>query len=160
LKAANTGKRRPSPTAENAVAHGLTSRRVLADERALYTQWLQRLTVELQPETNVEHMLVTRIAFIAVKMARIIRTDLDLFSLCWSGENGTVPKGEQGHAEGEGDAGPTLDPGALSDTVPLLSRYDTSTYNAFVKALHELERQKDRRSGTKTLSVRVVDVNY
>ena len=113
-----------SPTALNALKHGLRSARVLEEEREGYEAALARFEAEYRPETAMEELLIRRLARLPVRLDRAGDLERVGFAQCFSGPEGQ----EEFNAEA---------PAAFQGT---LARYELSIGRAVVKCQHEIER--------------------
>ena len=178
-----TASRRPG-SAGNALVHGLTASRVLAEDRDAYAQTLECLNADYQPSTPFERALVHRMARLIVRIERAHAVEVLLYAMCWADDDAAPDAHEEPDCAagevGEDDPGEmilqivTCEPmertmrlrqGAGFDLesyeylVTTINRYETSLYNGLAKTAHELERQAARRKGQPVASIRVVDVN-
>ena len=138
----------------NAIKHGLLSKEVLLegeDEKVLI-EIGKRLRYELDPQTELELVLVDRITANVWRLRRVMQIeremmDDDRFTTDYLGKTTEKNLGE-----------------ALSydfsnyDTYGKLIRYETSIEKGIFKALHELQRLQAARNGEKVLPPVAIDV--
>ena len=113
-----------SPTALNALKHGLRAARILEEERQGYERALARFQTEYAPETSMEEILIRRLARLAVRLDRAGDLERAGFAQCFSG-----PPGEE-----------EFNAAAFAAFQGTLARYELSIGRALVKCQHEIER--------------------
>ena len=113
-----------SPTALNALKHGLRCDRVLDEERESYEGLLARFLGEYWPQTAMEDILTRRLARLAVRLERAGELESRGFAECFSG-----PEGQE-----------VFNPTAFAAFHGTIARYELSIGRALVKCQHELER--------------------
>ena len=79
---------RRSPTALNALKHGLRENRALDEERNSYETALRSFQVEYSPQTGMEEILTRRLASLAVQLDRAGNLKRRGFAQCFSGPPG------------------------------------------------------------------------
>lgn len=127
----------------NAIKHGLLSKEVLLegeDEKALI-EIGRRLRFELEPQTELELVLVDRITANVWRLRRVMKIeremiDSDRFTTDWQGNPKEKTLGEALSYDF-----------ANNDTYGKLIRYETSIERGIFKALHELQRLQAVRKG-------------
>lgn len=127
----------------NAIKHGLLSKEVLLegeDEKALI-EIGRRLRFELEPQTELELVLVDRITANVWRLRRVMKIeremiDSDRFTTDWQGNPKEKTLGEALSYDF-----------ANNDTYGKLIRYETSIERGIFKALHELQRLQAMRNG-------------
>ena len=124
----------------NAIKHGLLSKEVLLDgeDEKTLIEIGRRLRTELQPQTELELVLVDRITANVWRLRRVMQIEREMID---NDRNDTF-----------GNEKKTLGK-ALSydfanyDTYGKLIRYETSIERGIFKALHELQRLQSVRNG-------------
>ena len=121
----------------NALQHGLLSKQVLmnGEDKKLLLELEKRLRNELRPATEIELLLVDRIAANIWRLKRALGFEKDEVISEYEGELGL-----------KGDA-------------DLFFRYETMLERSIYKALHELQRIQAARAGEKPSLPVAVDVD-
>jgi len=136
----------------NALKHGLLSKEVLLegeDEKTLI-EIGKKLRTELEPQTELELVLVDRITANVWRLRRVMQIEREMMV--------------DDREDSFGDTAKTLG-AALSydfanhDTYGKLIRYETSVERGIYKALHELQRIQAARAGEKPPAPIVIDVD-
>ena len=84
----NKGK---ATSSRNSTTHGLTARRwINADEQSLFDETVENLIVDLEPQTSIEKILISKLAECTVRLMRIQNRESAMFDLASS---------EAGHPE-------------------------------------------------------------
>ena len=124
--------------AQNARKHGLTSRRmVLADEDAAEFEQLRRnLHAELAPETQLETLIVNRIAAVQWRLARVPALEAELMD--------RLRYDMLTEDQGLGGAW-SLDSGPYGGALARLARYETTLERNAARLLAELRRSQVHR---------------
>ncbi|HKI97053.1 MAG TPA: hypothetical protein VKB51_01140 [bacterium] len=125
-------------SAQNARKHGLTSRRmVLADEDAAEFEQLRRnLHAELCPETQLEVLIVNRIAAVQWRLARVPALEAELMD--------RLRYDMLTEDQGLGGAW-SLDSGPYGGALARLARYETTLERNAARLLAELRRSQVHR---------------
>jgi len=137
----------------NAIKHGLLSKEVLLedeDEKALIEVG-KRLRTELEPQSELELVLVDRITANVWRLKRVMQMERELMA---DSRKGTLGGGLR-------KLGETLThyDFAHNDVYGKLIRYESSIERGIYKALHELQRLQAARNGEKVLPPVAVDVD-
>ena len=138
----STGPKSPegkARSAQNALRHGLLSRTpVLPDEDGAQYETLRvELYLELRPLTELEKLIVNRIAAVQWRLARIPGLEAELFE--------RLRYDALGHDDGLGTAW-VRDAEPYGGALARLSRYETALERSSARLLEELRRlQRDRR---------------
>ena len=121
----------------NALQHGLLSQQVLMDgeNKKLLLELEKRLRNELRPATEIELLLVDRIAANIWRLKRALGFEKDEVISEYEGELGL-----------KGDA-------------DLFFRYETMLERSIYKALHELQRLQAARAGEKPPAPIAIDID-
>jgi hypothetical protein len=133
----------------NAIKHGLLSKEVLLegeDEKALIEMG-KNMRVELEPETELELVLVDRITANVWRLRRVMQMEREMMAK--SQDNSTY---KLGHTLTHYDI-------AHNDIYGKLIRYETSIERGIYKALHELQRLQAQRQGDNPPLPVAVDVD-
>ena len=139
----------------NALKHGILSKEVLLegeDEKTLIEVG-KKLRAELEPQTELELVLVDRITANVWRLRRVMQIEREMMD---DDKNDTL--------FALSDSKKTLG-GAIShdsanaDTYGKLVRYETSIERGIYKALHELQRLQAARMGEKPPAPIAVDVD-
>jgi len=139
----------------NAIKHGLLSKEVLLegeDEKTL-VEMGKKLRKELQPQTELELVLIDRITANVWRLKRVMQIEREMinddrFTENWEGKSEEKTLGEALSYDF-----------ANNDTYGKLIRYETSIEKGIYKALHELERLQARRNGEKVPLPIALDVD-
>ncbi|MDP3726984.1 MAG: hypothetical protein Q8Q96_01555, partial [bacterium] len=139
----------------NALKHGILSREVLLegeDEKTLI-EIGKKLRVELEPQTELELVLVDRITANVWRLRRVMQIerqmmDDDRFTTDWQDKPIEKTLGEA-----------LSEDFADSDTYGKLIRYEASIERGIYKALHELQRFQATRSGEKIPAPIAIDID-
>lgn len=139
----------------NAIKHGLLSKEVLlgGEDEKILIEIGRRLRVELEPQTELEMVLVDRITANVWRLRRVMKIeremiDSDRFTTDWQGNPKEKTLGEALSYDF-----------ANNDTYGKLIRYETSIERGIFKALHELQRLQARRNGETVTPPIAVDVD-
>lgn len=137
----------------NALKHGLLSKEVLlnGEDEAVLIEIGKKLRTELEPQTELELVLIDRITANVWRLRRVMQIEREMmdddrdsdFSL---GEKKTLGKAISNDF-------------ANYDTYGKLIRYETSIERGIYRALHELQRIQATRMGEKPSAPMVVDVD-
>jgi len=125
-------------SAQNARKHGLTSRRmVLADEDAAeFEQLWRNVHRELNPETQLEVLIVNRIAAVQWRLARVPALEAELMD--------RLRYDMLGEDHGLGGAW-SLDAGPYGGALARLARYETALERNAARLMAELRRSQGHR---------------
>jgi len=139
----------------NAIKHGLLSKEVLLDgedEKTLIDVG-KKLRAELEPQTELELVLVDRITANVWRLRRVMQIEREMMDddrndigFCLSGGNKTL------------GAALSYD-FANNDTYGKLIRYESSIERGIYRALHELQRIQAARVGEKPPLPATIDVD-
>lgn len=135
----------------NALKHGLLSKEVLLegeDEKTLIEVG-KKLRTELEPQTELELVLVDRITANVWRLKRVMQMEREMMAK------------SKGGAFGDSLLGETLTHYdiAHNDIYGKLIRYETSIERGVYKALHELQRIQSARMGEKPPAPIAIDVD-
>lgn len=141
----------------NAVIHGILRNSITDYEQEFYSNILEDLQDEYQPQGVIEQMLIERIAICYLKLFRVQKAETEFmksklkpkvmdYDISFGKviEDGYEPKITDAHVE------------RLSN---VYSRYETTIENRLFRAIHELERAQKIRRGEKVLQPLAVDIN-
>ncbi|MBI2613322.1 MAG: hypothetical protein HYW62_00905 [Candidatus Levybacteria bacterium] len=142
----------------NAVTHGILRNSITEYEQEFYSNILDDLQDEYQPQGVVEQMLIERISICNLKLFRVQKaetefiksklkpafTKLEVPDWGTTNKDGYKPKITDAHVE------------KLSN---VYSRYETTIENRLFRAIHELERAQKVRKGENVSQTLTVDVN-
>ncbi len=139
----------------NAIKHGILSKEVLlkGEDEKMLIEIGKKLRAELEPQTELELVLVDRITANVWRLRRIMQIEREMMA---------DDMGDMGFSLSNGEK--TLG-GALSydfanhDTYGKLIRYETSIERGIYKALHELQRIQSARMGEKPPAPIAIDVD-
>lgn len=154
---ASTGPRTPTGKARssrNATKHGLLSRElVLAGESHRHLDGLtERLTAQLQPQGELEALLVERVVGCVWRLRRLLVVEVALTERArWHQDYTTGEQEDLGASHAWAMHG-----GA--DRFVSLNRYEVALERSMYRALHELERAQASRRGELVSVPAVVDV--
>jgi len=147
----------------NALTHGLLAQKtLLPDEDETTLEDLgNALRVRLQPDGEVEDILVDRIVSAAWRLRRVLAIEAGVL------EHERKDAKKYSHVfEGQEDEDTPETLGlawihcvANTDVVSPLSRYETTVERGFYRALHELERIQTRRAGGVVPPPEAVDIS-
>ncbi|OHA92583.1 MAG: hypothetical protein A2665_02110 [Candidatus Zambryskibacteria bacterium RIFCSPHIGHO2_01_FULL_46_30] len=137
----------------NAIKHGLLSKEVLLngeDEKTLI-EIGRRLRTELQPQTELELVLVDRITANVWRLRRVMQIEREMID---DDRKSTFS------SDGVKTLGQALSYDfANHDTYGKLVRYESSIERGIFKALHELQRLQSARNGENVLPPIALDVD-
>ena len=137
----------------NAIKHGLLSKEVLLngeDEKTLI-EIDRRLRTELQPQTELELVLVDRITANVWRLRRVMQIEREMID---DDRKSTFS------SDGVKTLGQALSYDfANHDTYGKLVRYESSIERGIFKALHELQRLQSARNGENVLPPIALDVD-
>lgn len=139
----------------NAIKHGLLSKEVLleGEDETTLVEISTRLQMELEPQTELELVLIDRITANVWRLRRVMQIEREMIDDDMSDMVFSLSLGKK-----------TLG-GALSydfannDTYGKLIRYEASIERGIYKALHELQRLQAARNGEKVLPPVAVDMD-
>lgn len=137
----------------NAIKHGLLSKEVLLDgedEKALIDMG-KNLRSELEPETELELVLVDRITANVWRLRRVMQMEREIMAKSQHNDMGGKPY-PLGHTLTHYDI-------AHNDIYGKIIRYEASIERGIYKALHELQRLQAARSGEKPPLPVAVDID-
>ena len=129
----------------NALKHGLLSKEVLLDgeDEAKLIEIGRRLRTELEPQTELELVLVDRITANVWRLRRVMQIEREMM------DDDQSDLGF-GLSEGKRTLGAALSfDFGNKDTYGKLIRYESSIERGIYKALHELQRLQASRNGEK-----------
>ena len=139
----------------NALKHGLLSKEVLLDgeDEKTLIEIGKRLRTELEPQTELELVLVDRITANVWRLRRVMQIEREMMDDDRSDMGFSLSSGEK-----------TLGAAfsydfAHNDTYGKLIRYDSSIERGIYKALHELQRLQSARMGEKPPAPIAIDVD-
>ncbi|MBU0686776.1 MAG: hypothetical protein KKB81_02830 [Candidatus Margulisbacteria bacterium] len=139
----------------NALKHGLLSKEVLlaGEDEEVLIEIGKRLRTELEPETELEFMLVDRITANTWRLRRVMRVEREMMNYDLNGSDFEIV-----------DTPKTLGKAmsinfAKFDTYGKLIRYEASIERGIYKALHELQRIQAARTGKKHNIPLAIDVD-
>ena len=137
----------------NAIKHGLLSKEVLLqgeDESALI-EIGKRLRSELEPQSELELVLVDRITANIWRLRRVMQIETQMIE-DYKKDEFSSRKDNLGRAFNKYDA-------VHNDTYSKLIRYESSIERGVYKALHELQRLQAARKGEKPPLPVAIDVD-
>lgn len=136
----------------NALKHGILSQEVLLDDEDEKTlvEIGKRLRLELEPQTEIEMVLVDRVTANVWRLRRVMQIEREMMT--------DDKKNSFGDKEKTLGAALSYD-FANHDTYGKLIRYETSIERGIYRALHELQRMQAARMGEKPPAPVVVDVD-
>lgn len=135
----------------NALKHGLLSKEVLLegeDEKTLIEVG-KRLRAELEPQTELELVLVDRITANVWRLRRVMQIEREMI------RSDCNPKFDSKRDFGEAFSYDF----ANYDTYGKLIRYEASIERGIYKALHELQRLQSVRNGDRVIPPVAIDVD-
>lgn len=140
----------------NALKHGILSKEVLLegeDEKTLIEVG-KKLRAELEPQTELELVLVDRITANVWRLRRVMQIEREMMD---------DDRTHESHSTGKiyrDPLGKALSSDfANHDTYGKLIRYETSIERGIYKALHELQRIQSARAGDKPPAPIAIDVD-
>ena len=138
----------------NARKHGILSSCLSPMDHRKLKPLLARFGEDLEPVGAVEEALVEKIAVTYLRMQRCAAAESAYHHATWRRRADDFPTGPLGTTS-------EFRPVHFEQIARLLSRYDTSLTNQFMKLLHELERLQRIRAGEhmKPPTVAQIDVN-
>ena len=139
----------------NAMKHGLLSKEVLLDgeDEKMLVEVGKKLRAELEPQTELELVLVDRITANVWRLRRVMQIEREMMD---------DDRDDMGFAlsHGKKTLGAALSYDfANNDTYGKLIRYESSIERGIYKALHELQRLQAARMGEKPPLPVAVDVD-
>ncbi len=140
----------------NALKHGLLSREVLlkGEDEDFFIAMQKRLRTELSPTTEMEQILVDRIAANVWRLRRALQVEREM-----------IQDDQEGNEDFSFNRGKTMGSFfsrdfANHDTYGKFIRYESSIERGIYRALHELQRLQAARTGDITpLPPIAIDVN-
>src|SRR3989338_6297019 len=139
----------------NAIKHGLLSKEVLLEGEGEKTlvEMGKKLRAELEPQTELELVLVDRITANVWRLRRVMQIEREMmnndrFTTDYLGKTIEKTLGEALSYDF-----------ANNDTYGKLIRYEASIEKGIYKALHELQRLQAARNGEKMLPPIAIDVD-
>ena len=135
----------------NALKHGILSKEVLLegeDEKTLI-EIGKKLRTELEPQTELELVLVDRITANVWRLRRVMQIEREMI------KSDCNPKFDDKKDLGEAFSHDF----ANYDTYGKLLRYETSIERGIYKALHELQRIQSARMGEKPPAPIAIDID-
>ena len=135
----------------NALKHGLLSRQILLphENEASLVQLNERLRSQLQPDGELESLLVERIVAAAWRLRRVLAVEAGIYEEQSDGFIRELGLGETFIQDATG-----------ANAFSKLSRYETTIERGLYKALHELQRlQAARRAEANVVPPLAVDVD-
>ena len=137
----------------NALKHGILSKEVLlkGEDEGTLIEIGKRLRTELEPQTELELVLVDRITANVWRLKRVMQMEREMME---GSQKDTFSKGLQ-------KLGQTLTNYdiAHNDIYGKLIRYETNIERGIYKALHELQRIQAARMGEKPPAPVAIDVD-
>lgn len=147
----------------NAQKHGILRISVTDYEKEFYSQILEDLTMQYEPQGIIEQILIERIAINYLKLFRVQKAETEYMK---SILHPRVTSSDMSFALGSiGDEvisygyTPKITEGAVAKLSDIYGRYETTIENRLFRALHELERAQRLRKGEKVTQPIPVDVN-
>ena len=137
----------------NAIKHGILSKEVLlkGEDEAVLIGVGKKLRAELEPQTELELVLVDRITANVWRLRRVMQIEREMVEDDQK-DNFSKVKNTLGQAFSSYD-------NIKNDTYGKLIRYETSIERGIYKALHELQRLQATRNGEKVPLPVAVDVD-
>jgi len=124
-------------SSRNSLTHGLTARRWINDsEQELFDTTIQALNKDFNPQTNIECLLVSKLAECTVRLTRIQKVEDAMFDLA------------SDEADSLLEAVKSLDNNsdrliqAVQDTISITWKFDPSSYAKKMQMIIELDGQK------------------
>lgn len=138
----------------NAIKHGILSKEVLleGEDEATLIEVGKKLRLELDPQTELELILVDRITANVWRLRRVMQIEREMMIDDKDTDIGFMSEKTLGRAI-SGDF-------ANYDTYGKLIRYETSIERGIYKALHELQRLQAARLGQNPPIPVAVDVDF
>ncbi len=149
----------------NALTHGVLQEALTDYEQGYYSDVLQDLQNQYQPEGMVENMIIGRMAIHFIKLFRIQRAETEFVKSKLNPHiamttTDSLIKSLEGHEEviQEGYT-PKLKHEDIQKLLDTYSRYETTLENKLFRAIHELERTQRARKGEKLALPITADIN-
>lgn len=152
----------------NAQTHGILRIALTDYEKEFYSNILDDLLLENEPQGIIEEILIERIAVNYMKLFRVQKAEAEFMK---SKLNPLITKTEGGYSFEVDEllAGktvvikegyyPTITSDNVQTIMDIYGRYETTIENRLFRALHELERAQKIRRGEKVLQPLAVDIN-
>ena len=139
----------------NAIKHGLLSKEVLLDDEDEKTliEVGKKLRTELEPQTELELVLVDRITANVWRLKRVMQIEREMIESDRSSMNFSLSDNKKTLG------GAVSHDLANADTYGKLIRYEASIERGIYKALHELQRIQAARMGEKPPAPIAIDVD-
>ena len=139
----------------NALKHGLLSKEVLlkGEEEKILIEVGKKLRAELEPQTELELVLVDRITANVWRLKRVMQIEREMIDDDRSDTNFLLDGGKRTLG------GAISYDFANSDTYSKLIRYESNIERGIYKALHELQRIQAARAGEKPPAPIAIDVD-
>lgn len=137
----------------NALKHGLLSKEVLleGEDEGTLIEMGKKLRAELEPQTELELVLVDRITTNVWRLKRVMQMEREMMDDSRKGSFGDSPQ-KLGQTLTHYDI-------AHNDIYGKLIRYESSIERGIYKALHELQRIQSARMGEKPPAPIAIDVD-
>ncbi len=139
-------------SSQNARKHGILATSLSRNERKKVGMIVARFAEQLRPAGPIEEALVEKLAVCYLRLQRCARAEQEYHRAAWMPR---LPGDDYDQICPASD----FRPRHFATIARLVQRYDTSLTNQFLKLLHELERQQERRGGGRVPAVAQVDVN-
>lgn len=139
----------------NALKHGILSKEVLLDgeDEKMLVEVGKKLRAELEPQTELELVLVDRITANVWRLRRVLQIEREMMDDDRSSMTFALSDSKKTLG------GAVSHDFANSDTYGKLIRYETSIERGIYKALHELQRIQAARNGEKPPAPVAIDVD-
>lgn len=140
----------------NALKHGLLSKEVLlgGEDETTLVEIGKKLRTELEPQTELELVLVDRITANVWRLRRVMQVEREMMV-----EDLSKPSLASVDGREETLGGAMRWDLAHADTYGKLIRYEASIERGIYRALHEFQRLQAARSGEKPLVPVAVDID-
>lgn len=140
----------------NALKHGILSKEVLleGEDEKILIEVGKKLRSELEPQTELELVLVDRITANVWRLRRVMQIEREMMD---DDKNDTLFALSDSKKTLGGAIGHDF---ANADTYGKLVRYETSIERGIYKALHELQRLQAARMGEKPPAPIAIDVDF
>jgi len=148
----------------NAQKHGILRISVTDYEKEFYSQILEDLATQYEPQGIIEQILIERIAINYLKLFRVQKAETEYIKsilhprVTSSDMSFAIQSLANDEVVNEGYT-PKIGDDIVEKLSNIYSRYETTIENRLFRALHELERAQRLRKGEKIFQPVAVDVN-
>lgn len=142
----------------NAQVHGILRLSITEYEQGFYSEILEDLTKQYEPQGIIEQIIIERIAINYLKLFRVQKAETEYVK---SQLNPRIIKDlldfvDEAISEGYT---PKIGSESVEKLADIYARYETTIENRLFRAIHELERAQKLRKGEDVLPTLTVDVN-